>query len=419
MYKILLKTCHINLNINLNIFILHNSIIINSVTSDDIGSLKILGSRFQDNTKGFIKEVKQNVNKKRKDFSNQCSILACYKRDDNETRVNFKVFNNGNIIITGMKQDNEIIKHAVKLFIQNIIDLEYVYEYEHDCKEKFLNMFENDFNKYSKFIHNHHIQLLKINSILNNQVDIGIYNIIGTNIIHSLTLESFIEDLWSDDIYNFIQLFYICYYYSSKDFIDNINNTKLNDIICNYNIKPITFPISFTKDLSFIDNCEIVIENINAMINFDFIIDRSKFYNYILENCCNNDVKNDENYVDYISFEQSMYQGINVKYKIESNSKKQKFITFLIFQEGKILISGTNSEEQLKKYIDKIQKLIYDNREHYEIIKPQLVQTQTNIQLYPSLNAMLHDESVKIIHYTKLIELNPRNYYILKNINFN
>lgn len=416
MYKILLKTCHINLNININIFILHNEIEINSITKDDYASLQIIGTRFQDYKRGSIKEVKQNIRKKRKDFSNQCSVLAIYTRDNESTNVNFKVFNNGNIIITGMKQDNSIIKHAIELFIKNIINLKYRYVYETNCKDKFINMFENDYNKYSKFIHNHHMQLLKINNILEKHVDIGIYKIIGTKVINELTLENFIDGMWNDDIYNFIKLFYICYYYSSKDFIDNLNNTDLKNIIVSDDK---IFPISFINDYTIINNCDVVIENINAMINFDFIIDRSKFYNYILENFSNNETKSNENFVDFISFEQSMYQGVNIKYKVKSENKKQKFITFLIFQEGKILVSGTNSEEQLQEYTDKITNLLYNNRSHYEIVKPLLKPIPTNIQLYPSFNAILNNEQVKIVHYTKIIELNPRNYFIVKNLKFN
>lgn len=415
MYNILLKTCHINLNINLNIYILHKQIEINSITKDDEASLQIIGTRFQDNIRGSIKEIKQSVHKKRKDFSNQCSVTTIYTRDNQKTNVNFKVFNNGNIIITGMKQDNDIIKHAIKLFMQNIINLTYTYTYETNCKQKFLDMFDNDYNKYSKFIHNHHIQLLKINNILNKNVDIGIYKIIGTDVINELTLEKFIDNIWTDDIYNFIQLFYICYYYSSKDFINILNNTNIQNILTSENK---VFPISFVTDLSFIEQCDVIIENINAMINFDFIIDRSKFYNYILENFCNNETKHNEDFVDFISFEQSMYQGINIKYKVKSNKNKQKYITFLIFQEGKILVSGLNSEEQLQKYSDKIIKLIYNNRSHYEINKSIFQPIPTNIQLYPSFNAILNNEQVKILHYTKLIELNPRNYYIVKNIKF-
>lgn len=416
MYNILLKTCHINLNINLNIYILFKQLEINSITKDEYASLQIIGTRFQDNARGSIKEIKHCIHKKRKDFSNQCSVLTIYTRDNTKTNVNFKVFNNGNIIITGMKQDNDIIKHAVKLFIQNIINLTYTYRYETNCKQKFLDMFENDYNNYSKFIHNHHIQLLKINNILNKDVDIGIYKIIGTKVINELTLENFIDNIWNDDIYNFIQLFYICYYYSSKGFIDNLNNTNLKKILTSENK---IFPISFQSDCSFLEQCDVIIENINAMINFDFIIDRSKFYNYILENFCNNETKHNEDFVDFISFEQSMYQGVNIKYKVKNDKNKQKFITFLIFQEGKILVSGSNSEEQLQKYTDKILKLIYNNRSHYEIKKSTFQPIPTNIQLYPSFNANLNNEQVKILHYTKIIELNPRNYYIVKNIKFN
>ncbi|MBR2022268.1 MAG: hypothetical protein IJ997_01105, partial [Mycoplasmataceae bacterium] len=72
-----------------------------------------------------------------------------------------------------------------------------------------------------------------------------------------------------------------------------------------------------------------------------------------------------------------------------------------------------------QEYTDKIINLLYNNKSHYEINKPILQPIPTNIQLYPSFNATLNNEQVKILHYTKIIELNPRNYFIIKNIKFN
>ena len=430
--KILLKTCHVNVNMSINIFILFQKIELNSVISDEHGTLKIQGTRFQDKARGNINEVKQNSNKKRKDFSNQCSVTGDYTKHVNQgdytkhsqddsvnqvtTKVNFKVFNNGNIIITGMKDDDETIKNVLQLFLKSIINLSYVLEDEKDCKEKFLQMFDNSYEKYSKFIHNHSTQILKLMNITKT-IEIGMFEVINNN-IHTESLESFINNIWSDDIYNFIQLFYICYYYSSKEFIKNLDNQTLKDII---NKEHKVFPLSFANINNnyienIIQNLSVVVENINAMVKFNFVLDRSKFYNYVINNALNSEPRANPDFVDFISFEQSMYQGINIKYSVDNINRKSKYITFLIFQEGKILISGTQNEQQLKEYSEKILKLINSNRDLYEIKKPELESISTSIQEYPSFTADLNDTSVKIVHYTKLIELNPRNYYILKHI---
>lgn len=414
---ILLKTCHINLNVDINIFILFEQLILNSVTSNEQASLRILGTRFQDQIRGNIREVKQSSHKKRKDFSNQCSVTAQFIQSENVTNVNFKVFNNGNIIITGMKHDNQTIKHAIILFLQNIISLTYVFEPMHNCRNKFLELFDNSTNTYSKFIHNHHVQLLKLMNTINDPVEIGIFDIIGKNYIKISLLDAFIDPIWSDDIYNFINIFFICYYYSSKNFVSNLENTPLEEII-RQKSETKTFPISFLLNpeniVEKVENAEIVIENINAIITFDFILDRAKFYNYIINNALNTTNIHNEDFVDFISFEQTMYQGINIKYKVD----KSKYITMLIFQEGKVLISGTQNEDQLQIYSQKISKLINSHRTEYEIIKPNILPISTNVQLYPSLTADLNGKYVKIINYTKLIELNPRNYYIVKHIKF-
>lgn len=414
---ILLKTCHINLNVDINILILFEQLILNSVTSDEHASLRILGTRFQDKIRGNIRAVKQSSHKKRKDFSNQCSVTAEFIQSETVTNINLKVFNNGNIIITGMKHDNQTIKHAIILFLQNIISLTYVFQPVQDARNKFLDLFENSTSIYSKFIHNHHVQLLKLMNIMNDSIEIGIFDIISTDYIQTTLLDTFIDPIWSDDIYNFIHIFFICYYYSSKNFISNLDNTPLAQIIRQKSDSkefPISFLLTPENIVEKVENTEIVIENINAITMFDFILDRAKFYNYIINNALNTTTIQNEEFVDFISFEQTMYQGINIKYKVG----KSKYITMLIFQEGKILISGIQTEDQLQTYSQKILKLINNHRAEYEVIKSNIIPISTNIQLYPSLTANLNGKHVKIMHYTKLIELNPRNYYIVKHLHF-
>lgn len=419
--KILLKTCHVNIQSSINIFVLFESIKLDTTLSDEHGTLTIRGTRFHDKARGDINEVKNNQHKKRKDFSNQCSVTGDLTTNNIVTKVNFKVFNNGNIIITGMKSDNETIKNALRLFLKIIVNLTYTFdEHPDNPKEEFLKLFDNSYEKYSKFIYNHHAQILKLMNITET-IDLGIFDVFNNSVIVD-TLDIFITPKWNDKIYYFIKLFDICYCYSSKDFIENVENNVIKQIITSTG--PKVFPLSFNMTYNDIDNIinkvDVVIENINAIVKFDFILDRSKFYNYVLENALNKDDVSNPDFVDFISFEQSMYQGINIKYKVGCVKNKPKYITFLIFQEGKILISGTRNEKQLQEYAEKILKLINQHREIYEIKKPLLDSISTQIQNYPSftadINYPLTNQHVKIIHYTKLIELNPRNYYILKHI---
>ena len=420
--KILLKTCHVNIQTSINIFVLFESIKLGSTLSDEHGTLTIRGTRFHDKARGDINEVKNNQNKKRKDFSNQCSVTGDFIANnvaDNITKVNFKVFNNGNIIITGMKSNNETIKNALRLFLKLIVNLTYTFdEHPENPKEEFLKLFDNSYEKYSKFIYNHHAQILKLMNIIET-IDLGIFDIFNNSVIAD-TLDIFITPKWTDKIYYFIKLFNICYCYSSKDFIVNIDNDIIKQIVTSTGPKvfPLSFNMSYDDIDGIIDKVDVIIENINAIVNFDFILDRSKFYNYVLENALNKDDISNPDFVDFISFEQTMYQGINIKYKVGCVKNKPKYITFLIFQEGKILISGTRNEEQLQEYAEKILKLINQHREIYEITKPLLEPTPTQIQNYPSFTAsyLSLNQHVKIVHYTKLIELNPRNYYILKHI---
>lgn len=423
--KILLKTCHINIQTSINIFVLFECVKLGSSETDSNGTLIIRGTRFHDKARGDINEVKNNQNKKRKDFSNQCSVTGDFISADKSTiKVNFKVFNNGNIIITGMKGSNESIKHALRLFLKIIVKLYYVYdEHVDNPKDEFLKLFDNSYEKYSKFIYNHHAQLFKLMNITET-IDIGIFDIFNNNVFAD-TLDSFITPKWSDKIYYFIKLFNICYCYSSKDFITNLDNDIIKQIVTTSGPKvfPLSFNMTYDDIDAIIDKVDVVIENINAIINFDFILDRSKFYNYVIDHALNNTPNENPDFVDYISFEQSMYQGINIKYKVDSINNKPKYVTFLVFQEGKILISGARNEDQLHKYAAKIMKLINKDRSLYEIKKSSIEPIPTQIQNYPSYTAELthckfsaSHQPVKIMHYTKLIELNPRNYYVIKHM---
>lgn len=126
-----------------------------------------------------------------------------------------------------------------------------------------------------------------------------------------------------------------------------------------------------------INNMSLSVENINAIIHFDYILDRAKFARII-----------NTNYSDMIaSYDPSLYQGVNIK---TSNN-----ITFLVFQEGKILISGARTEDQLYTATKLITKIITDHRDDLQII----------VRSYPSSG-------------THPLLRNPRNMYILQRLRF-
>lgn len=402
---ILLKTCNVNFHVPLNIFILFRKIPIGAELckpyKDTSVSLRILGARYRNQIRGSnMKELKTSYSKKRVDFSNQCSITAfwSFKNDvsDKITTncciassiddcdngypssnnrcvslrtsgvVNFKVFNNSKIIITGMKESNDLISLIAKMFIDIISSLSYNID---ELTVTDILSFFNSIETFASFNYTHFEELLTLQEIL----EIKLPDILQHfDYPPCTTLDSIINTIDHDTIIQFYGTVMICYMYGSQCMLDHCND----ELFCNI-IRSHIFPIMLGNYDEMINNMSLSVENINAIIHFDYILDRAKFARII-----------NTNYSDMIaSYDPSLYQGVNIK---TSNN-----ITFLVFQEGKILISGARTEDQLYTATKLITKIITDHRDDLQII----------VRSYPSSG-------------THPLLRNPRNMYILQRLRF-
>lgn len=402
---ILLKTCNVNFHVPLNIFILFRKIPIGAELckpyKDTSVSLRILGARYRNQIRGSnMKELKSSYSKKRVDFSNQCSITAfwSFKNDvsDKITTncciassiadcdngypssnnrcvslrtsgvVNFKVFNNSKIIITGMKESNDLISLIAKMFIDIISSLSYNID---ELTVTDILSFFNSIETFASFNYTHFEELLTLQEIL----EIKLPDILQQfDYPPCTTLDSIINTIDHDTIIQFYGTVMICYMYGSQCMLDHCNDELFCNIIRNH-----IFPIMLGNYDEMINNMSLSVENINAIIHFDYILDRAKFARII-----------NTNYSDMIaSYDPSLYQGVNIK---TSNN-----ITFLVFQEGKILISGARTEDQLYTATKLITKIITNHRDDLQII----------VRSYPSSG-------------THPLLRNPRNMYILQRLRF-
>lgn len=400
----LLMTCRLSLFANLNIY---------GISQIELSDF-IIGKRFNDVSIGKMKPV--NTTKKlRADFGNQCSMNLQLKVNSETYACNFKIFNNGDIIITGCKYPE-----IIEMFVEKFTDI--IENYSINVPDKLSDCFKT-LGHMARFIQNHYTQLLCIccryNIIINkdpitNQI---INDIISTNCAITIDdrvynqetsiIDSNVDEYISPEISRAIRLLFTIYYYSSRSLQERLeNNREFQELVDNayYNNAKLPCVIHF-------DSCKeplIRTENINVLLKTYYSIDRLKVIELL------NTVYKEYNY--YYSYEQSMYQGINVKWKQPGCIYPHKGYTcsLLIFQEHKIIITGCKEistvnkvariiQEMLTVYKSKIIRNVYEISEHFEL-KPKF-----------SESAII--KSPYYIFIPKKIFYNcPRNYFYLKTI---
>lgn len=401
---ILLKTCNVNFHVPLNIFILFRKIPIGAEIcrpfEDTSVSLRILGVRYRNQIRGSnMKVLKPSCTKKRIDFSNQCSITAFWSfkneasdnlpatgdRVDNRAdlcvmghscssihrisprtsgMVNFKVFNNSKIIITGMKEDNDLIRVIARMFIDIISPLTY------DVTEVTIAdvmTFFHSVETFASFNYTHFEELLTLQDILEIKLPDSLQQFDYSSCTSLDTIMSAIDH---DTIIRFYGTVMLCYMYGSQCMLSHCNDESFRGIICSH-----VFPIMIGTYCT--DTMTLSVENINAIIHFDYILDRAKFTRMI-----------NAIYPDMMaSYDPSLYQGVNIK--TSGN------MTFLVFQEGKVLISGARTDDQLLDAAKVIARIIDERRDDLQII----VRPFSSYGTHPILR-------------------NPRNMYILQRLQF-
>jgi hypothetical protein len=406
--------------------------------------------------KKFI-DKSESITPKRIDFGNQCSLRIIPRGSNQE--LNFKLFGNGNGVIAGAT-NKEYAEQTLNVLKSLIRPLEH--DYQINCDLKLTQLFPST-SDYLKCIKRNYMVFLKVFSLLGINIDLKLDLVLNNSLLHHYPLEPIIKDnekkrphlidLYVDlpfeeaiskgilmsgsstDLINYsriIQAFNICSHYCPNDPKHPILMMKLSDpndplqnLICRlYRGEVCRLPMTYEID-QFNTPHQVVIDNYNTMYNCNFHIDREVFTPILNSKYKGSTIVN--------ALYKTNYPGINVKYvsrvdcqpDCQSTGQKTKKdgykcpckeITFLIFQEGKIMITGARSWNQILdgyRVNTEIMKIEYP----HILIEPAKVCEPRN-QKWPAqiVQQIAGQKYVYINKKQQLIE-NPPNYFILKTHN--
>ena len=399
----LLMTCRVSLFYNINIYAL------SKLPLDDF----IIGKRFNNVSVGKMKPLKK-TSKVKIDFGNQCSLNLKIK----DKTMNFKVFNNGDIIVTGsrsLKDINLFMNKFEKLIATHFVNI----------PESISECFEKTSGGLVRFIQNHYTLI----ACVANKFDINLFDdpiVYGVYTNGNITIDDLcysnninLDEIPLDTslmpkIKRLLCLVYAIYFYSSRDIITFIDtNEKLCSILkkvfysgeqklendCSNNqLLPCTFKSQADPEYS---QRVIKIENINALMPVDYMIDRNKFIEIANKYYPDN--------IHYITYEQCMYQGVNVKWKESKFILRSGFTcSLLVFQDHKIIITGCKSVESINAVYKSLKTLLQKYRSDIE----RKLEYSKEIKQKESFKDTTIIRSKHFIFIPKrLFELNPRNYF--------
>lgn len=430
--QLIITTCKTHLNCNLNLKLLAEKILLD----DKIIGKKLLGVVEE----GLIKKKSKNChprrvtkpNKKttRKDFSNQCTIII--QTDDPTRRINLKIFGNGKIVITGgLSGDDGHI--AVQLLRDRILNLTDTYRL--DTTKKLRNCF-TDCNQYIKYIEKNYLFFLKIFSMYNIDLDLRLDLVLDKKVLNTYGefnndpsgIDKLVKYGSSIDLEKYvymIQIYNVCHlYFTNECLLKKLDDPTdpIHDLINKlFNLEEVVLPVTFDiNKLS--DNFVVSVENYNTKFNSNFHNNREVFTQIL------NDKYKKSGLISSAKFEPSNYQGINVKYIsrimcrpdcVSTGKKKSskclcKDVSFLIFQEGNVIITGGRSWEQAIDGYNVITGILKAEYHNIVVEKPtQQVSESTTLPTHMTRTGNNGEVFVYINRKTQILE-NPRNVYLLK-----
>jgi len=355
--------------------------------------------------------------KDRKDFSNQCTIIVHPKGFAKP--LNLKVFGNGKIVVTGGTtiDDGRV---AVELFRKKIRCLSGDYSVSPD--QSIGDLFK-DTTSYVKYMQKNYLVFLKLFSLFQINIDLKLDLILnkkihvektfGSNNIIESSHNNRLFDGHITDMVRLVQIYNICHMYLPNDVLlkqlENLHSYEVDLVKKLYGGAGVTLPVSLNLD-AFDSKLEISIENYNTMFSVGFQNDREKFTKIL------NEKYKTKNIISSAKFEPSNYQGINAKYisrvhcRSDCHSKTNcqcKEISFLIFQEGSVIITGGRSWTQMEDGYRVICDIV---RQEYHNIYVAPHEVSKAEHLVP---AFVESGHIFLNKKSQILE-NPRSYYLLK-----
>jgi hypothetical protein len=435
--KLIIITCKTYLDCNINLELLAKKIKLD----DCVIGKKLLGvieEGFVKNkpksshTRKRIKPIKKNG---RKDFSNQCTIIIkSHSATENDRKINLKIFGNGMIVITGGLSKQEAID-AINNLKTRIVDLTDTYIISNTIN--FTGLFPNN-QSYLKYINKNYLVFLQLFSIFEINIDLRLDLVLNKKFISKYPLSDALCDPVGNELVRCsspsdlekylmaIQIFNICHlYFSNHVLIDKLSDpsNEIHHIIRQlYDFKPVTLPITFDRT-QFEEEFTVSIENYNTMFHSGFHNNRELLTQIL------NDKYKKNGTIASAKFEPSNYQGINVKYisrilcshECDSCGKKRtskcscKEVSFLIFQEGNVIITGGRAWEQVMDGYNIITNIL-KTEYHNIVVENDPIGPHTDQDLPTTLTKHTSHGDVVYINKKRQILENPRNMYLLKNI---
>lgn len=207
-YKVSTITCNVDLGVNIDLIVLYEKFNI----TEKSNFIWIYYPKITDkeNQRGIYPKKKRNTKKvsiKKTSFDNQVTIL--YKLDN---YPNLKIFKNGNIQITGVR-DKEDVKKIVDLIIEEIKNIH---------KEHKISSCENLEEKIG--FYNFHIRMINTDFKTFNDKEMTDKFLIRRKVLHKILIS---------DVYNNKCSFEPGKYHGVKlEFFWNLNKEKQNGICC-------------------------------------------------------------------------------------------------------------------------------------------------------------------------------------------
>ena len=405
--ELVVATIQINLNCHLNINLIARKIELDELI---IGK-KMLGV-VQEGDVRIVKTSNNNEN----DFSNQMTIVINNNQIMNKNyndntielceavnkniinnvkknkyfKLNLKIFRTSTIIVTGSlcKED---AKFGVNTFIDKIKDLKESVKLKENYK---ITELFSSVKNYYKFIKKNFLVLLYLFFRYKVSYDMKLYYIMQDIFMDDL---SFVEE--NELYFKLLKIVLICRnYYCEKELLFRLKNDKIpkniliNSIIDDlYKNKEVILTISLNEPVNPVNhNPDIIINNYNSVLKCNFNINRPT-----LSNLLTTKYKNDANIIS-VCYEPTKYPGINIKYLTTSN----KIISLLVFQEGKIMITGCNNWSQ--------------NLEGYKFIVETLSEVKTSIEFFLNKKETKGKNNKLIIKFKEAVFINIKEH-ILKN----
>lgn len=376
-------------------------------------------------------------NKKRKDFVNQITMIIYPYGIDNKNKklqkrkINTKLFNNGQIVMTGCKKMDEahlIMKYLANTLNQNVFGLvEYniipkiLSEYSVKAYNKYIKTNQDIFQKllnYIKLCNNNFNTITSFEDLLNKSIktyssklELEIMSLFKIYQILILYRESSALETILDTLLNSSTKLSII----DQNFVEQILTKVIDNCLTNFTTNKIKLVLP-----SFVDNSITYrLENthtqmINCYFYSNFNIDRIAILKLVTNK-----------YGVSAEYEPERYQAVMISYisrvscdqtehKIcQCNSKKKckcickcRTVTICVFRKGTVIITGANNWDQINDAQTFIQKVITDECPRIYLKKYQNKTRPSNKKI------MLITEDFFWIRRDHILR-NPRNKFII------